>query len=107
MEKTGITLHPAKSATDWTERFSLSTITQRLSRWSYFERLASLYSALLDDRVSSLQAVYYFYAVITGTATLAPITFDLGWRALWFTLFCMAVKRATGKDDDTDRHQTK
>lgn len=94
MQKNELTLRAAKAETSFTLRLSLAALTATLELQPLFHRLAKLYSEMLDDEVTALQAVYYFYAQIMALLTLLPVTMNLGWRACFLTLFCVAVSKA-------------
>ncbi len=80
----------------------------RLTAWLMTTRLiaaaAGLYSALLGERVTLRQTVFYLYAQILAVATLAPIPWPMGWRACWLILFCLSVRETRRGEKCTAPH---
>ena len=92
MEKNGMALNRTSSNTGFTPLSLIDCLTERLEQTKLMNRLAALYSALLDTKVSSRQAVYYLYAQCLLTLILSPLPFGLGWRACLLMLFIGAAK---------------
>lgn len=85
---------------------SLTTLTTWLCTTRFVKAASRLFSALLEERVTLRQTVYYLYAQVMVLATLAPVPWPMGWRACWFVLFCLAVRETRRKEDATTKGKT-
>ncbi|MGM9688316.1 MAG: hypothetical protein ACI3YD_04625 [Alloprevotella sp.] len=92
MEKNGMALNRTSSRSGFAPLSLIDCLTERLEQTRLMNRLAALYSDLLDSKVSSRQAVYYLYAQLLLTLLLSPLPLGLGWRACLLILFIGAAK---------------
>ena len=74
----------------------MKVITRTLAQRLLFKKLAQAYTFLLDEEVSSEQAVYYFYAQVLFMLILLPINYGSGWRMCMFILTCISTRAAMG-----------
>lgn len=75
----------------------VTLLTNFLASLSLFRKLAGIYSTLFEENVSAHQAVYFFYAQLSGVLFLLPTGLGSGWRMWFFVLFCVSAKAAMGK----------
>lgn len=94
MQKDELTLTPQKVEMNPLTWLSLTSLTSYLAQLPLTARLAELYGWLLDEKVTTVQAVNFFYAQLTGLLVLLPVPFSPGWRACFLLLFCWTVGRA-------------
>lgn len=92
MQKNELTLGTPKAELSLLSLLSLTAITARLQQTSLMKRLAELYSGLIDETVTPLQAVYALYAQLSLLAALSPLPLSAGWRACFLLLFVIALK---------------
>ena len=100
MENNDLGLHTSLNEKDWSKLLNQLNVTLHLSQESVFQKLAILYSELLDENVSSLQAVYFFYAQLAALGFFFPAQIGAGWRTCFLLIFCHAIRCAF-------RHQAK
>lgn len=91
MQKDELTLSPRKVEMNPLTWLSIASLTTFLAQLPLTARLAELYGWLLDEKVTTRQAVHFFYAQLTGIFVLLPVAIPLGWRACFLLLFCWAV----------------
>lgn len=78
---------------------SIPSVNTWLSRKQLFIRLAALYSFMLEESVTPMQAVHVFYAQLAAAGILLPMPIGIGWRACFFVLFAMSAAKAFPKKD--------
>ena len=75
----------------------LTFVTCQLAQYRVFRKVASFYTFLLDEEVSAVQAVYYFYAQLLFLGLSLPISYGGGWRMCMFILLILSVRTAMGE----------
>jgi len=97
MQKDELTLTPQKVEMNPLAWLSLTRLTLFLAQMPLMKSLAELYGWLLNEKVSALQAVYFFYAQLTALLVLLPVAMPYGWRACFLLLFCLAAGKTRGR----------
>ena len=92
MENNNVSLHTSMNEKEWSKLVNSMNMTEHLSKESVFGKLAAIYTALLEEPVSPLQAVYFFYAQLAAVGLFFPIQMGLGWRACFLLILGHALR---------------
>ena len=92
MENNNLSLNTSITEKEWSKLVSSLNVTERLSKEAVFGKLAAVYTTLLGESVTSLQAVYFLYAQLAALGLFFPVTMGLGWRASFFLVLGHALR---------------